>query len=428
MWFSKYIDQYIKITTADDTKYYLAKKNEDGTLSFPLEFLQKKDDTIPVIMYYQIFPFKGDYVIVKVMLKYVNYNIMYNNDKYQPSWLLKNPKMLWYLKNEYYFVYNFLQYIKEWTKVFPDSNHVVTKTASDKVNRYEYIKSFIGNYQERLLSVYVNDHKFEDITKVIQYFKNQTFIEKLSKFKLLKRYIQKEYKIEFMDLTEREKNILEWVKKVFYNQENLYPLLFWYLSIENDNGFYRHPSSWNKINHLFYSFENEILYKDLLKDALSNTWFIIKQGYLVLNLWIYISMVEEYYTYLFFKNRTRVNILDLKADIATSKEDKLTVKMEDMLYDTWLYNFLKIMELSKNNYLLWNYENIIALSFNNIYDDMYSTKQYEEIWKQFNKNFRPFQWYDDQQWIICWIPKEFIEQWKTQIYKTEDFFKVPRSY
>jgi hypothetical protein len=82
---TKYIQDYIKITTDNSTKYFLAKKNEDGTIDFPLDFLQKKDNQIPVIMYYQIFPFKDDHVIVKVMLRYVDYNIMYNNDKYYIS-------------------------------------------------------------------------------------------------------------------------------------------------------------------------------------------------------------------------------------------------------------------------------------------------------------------------------------------------------
>jgi hypothetical protein len=45
-------------------------------------------------------------------------------------------------------------------------------------------------------------------------------------------------------------------------------------------------------------------------------------------------MLEEYYTYLFFKNRIRRNTTDLKADISTSKEDKMTVKIEELLYDT----------------------------------------------------------------------------------------------
>ena len=422
---TKYIQDYIKITTDNSTKYFLAKKNEDGTSDFPLECLQKKDNQIPVIMYYQIFPFKDDHVIVKVMLRYVDYNIMYNNDKYYISWLINNPKMLGNIRNEYYFMFTFLQYIQEKEKIFNTSHQPVCKNLADKVNRYDYIKNFISTYQERLFQVYKSEHSFKEITDIIRYMKNETFIKQIERFPFLKKYLQKKYNLTFIDLDNKSKQIMEGIKNVFKKQENLYPLLFWYLSIENDHGFYKHPETEKEVDHLFYSFENEALYDVLLKDAQQHTGYIIKQGYLVLNLGVYYSMLEEYYTYLFFKNRIRRNTTDLKADISTSKEDKMTVKIEELLYDTWLSSFLKVIELAKNDYLLWSYENIITLAVNNRNsDDMFISNTYEEIGRQFNKSFKPFQWDDSTQGIQPPIPQAFIEQGKTQIYQTKDFFKI----
>jgi hypothetical protein len=134
--------------------------------------------------------------------------------------------MLGNIRNEYYFMFTFLQYIQEKEKIFNTSHQPVCKNLADKVNRYDYIKNFISTYQERLFQVYKSEHSFKEITDIIRYMKNETFIKQIERFPFLKKYLQKKYNLTFIDLDNKSKQIMEGIKNVFKKQENLYPLLF----------------------------------------------------------------------------------------------------------------------------------------------------------------------------------------------------------